>query len=112
MTRPNAAALLALRFLWAVFTSGIQTARVIARGRRRPPAALVRMRFAPMSATGAALLGCLVTLTPGTTTIDVDMERRELLLHVLDSSEVEDAIASIREHFERCVVALFGTETS
>ena len=67
-----AAIVLLLRFLWALVVSGVQTAVVIAKGRRRPAAAFVRMRFAPMSETGAALLGCMITLTPGTTTIDID----------------------------------------
>ncbi|MCU0950119.1 MAG: Na+/H+ antiporter subunit E [Burkholderiaceae bacterium] len=110
MRKPLAAIVLLLRFLWAVVTSGVQTARVIARGSRRPEAAFIRMPFAPMSDTGAALLGCMITLTPGTTTIDIDMGRRELLLHVLDASDVEAAVADIRRQFERYVVTLFGSE--
>lgn len=110
LRRLAAAVVLLLRFLWAVVTSGVQTARVIARGRRRPAAAFIRLRFAPMSDTGAALLGCMITLTPGTTTIDIDLERREMLLHLLDASDAEGAVAGIRSQFERYVVTLFGTE--
>jgi multicomponent K+:H+ antiporter subunit E/multicomponent Na+:H+ antiporter subunit E len=110
MRRLVAAVALALRFLWAVLASGLRTALVIARVRSRPAAAFVRMRFAPLSETGAALLGSMVTLTPGTTTIDVDMERRELLLHLLDASEAERTVAGIRDTFERHLVTLFGTE--
>lgn len=81
--------------------SGWQTVGVIVRNAEAPPAAFVRMRFAPMSETGAALLGCLISLTPGTTTLNVDMARREMLLHLLDASDPDAVIAGIRADFER-----------
>ena len=70
-------------------------------------AAAVRMRFSGLSPEGAATLGCLVTLTPGTTTVDVDMERGELLLHLLDASDPAEKAAGIRRGFERRLQALF-----
>jgi multisubunit Na+/H+ antiporter MnhE subunit len=107
-----AAVTLALRFARALVVSGAQTVAVILRSSRPagppPPAALLRVRFAPMSETGAALLGCMVSLTPGTTTIDIDMARRELLLHVLDAADPEAIVAGIREDFEPGLIELFG----
>ncbi len=109
--RALAAAELLLRFLRAVVLSGAQTVRVILAGALpgEPAAALLRVRFSPLSRRGAALLGCLVSLTPGTTTIDVDLERRELLLHVLDASDPEALAAGIRRDFERPLAVLCGT---
>ncbi len=112
MRKALAASRLLLRFLGAVVVSGLQTARVIALGRRRPAAGFVRLRFEPMTETGAALLGCLITLTPGTTTVDIDFERREMLLHLLDVENASAAVAGIRRDFEREIVTLFGTEGS
>jgi multisubunit Na+/H+ antiporter MnhE subunit len=114
MSRPVAALLLLLRFLIAVVVSGAQTALVILRasaGRTgSPTSAFVRLRFAPMDARGAALLGGMITLTPGTTTVDIDLERREMLLHVLDASDLDGLLAAIRRDFERYLVVLFGRE--
>ncbi|MDJ0740594.1 MAG: Na+/H+ antiporter subunit E [Gammaproteobacteria bacterium] len=116
MPRLLAAAGLSLRFVRAVFLSGLQTVAVILKSGRPggtpPPVALVRVRFAPMSARGAALLGSLVSLTPGTTTIDIDLERRELLLHVLDASDTDALVAGIRQDFEPGIRALFGREVT
>jgi multisubunit Na+/H+ antiporter MnhE subunit len=113
-TRTVAATVLMFRFLRAIGVSGVQTVGVILRAslghRRPPPAAFVRVRFAPMSPRGAALLGCMVTLTPGTTTIDIDMERRELLLHVLDASDTDALVQGMRRDFEPGLVALFGEQ--
>jgi len=61
-----------------------------------------------MSEQGAALLGCMVTLTPGTTTIDIDMASRELLLHVLDATDTDAVVDGIRRSFEPGLIALFG----
>jgi multisubunit Na+/H+ antiporter MnhE subunit len=114
MKRLFAAAVLLLRFVKALVVSGLQTVVVILKSGRTggpPAAALVRVRFAPLSEPGAALLGSMVSLTPGTTTIDIDMERRELLLHVLDASDIEATVAGIRRDFEPGLRTLFGRET-
>jgi multisubunit Na+/H+ antiporter MnhE subunit len=66
------------------------------------------MRFSGLDETGAALLGSLITLTPGTTTLDVDMERRELLLHLLDGSDPEGAVRSIHAELERPLQRIFA----
>lgn len=109
-TRALAALELLVRFLVAVPISGLQTLRAIFAGRRRPPSGFVRMRVAPLGDTGLTLLGCLITLTPGSTTIDFDAERGELLLHLLDVSDPERAVRGIREHFEEPLCRLFGRE--
>jgi hypothetical protein len=75
-----AALVLLLRFLKAVVVSGLQTVGVILRSQLRfAQAASGRLCAGALRAherrKGAALLGCMVTLTPGTTTIDIDMER-------------------------------------
>jgi multisubunit Na+/H+ antiporter MnhE subunit len=107
-----AAVVLLVRFLKAVVISGFQTVQVILRAslgeRRPPPAAFLRVKFAPMSAQGASILGCMITLTPGTTTLDIDMDKREILMHVLDASDTDALVQGIREDFEPGLVALFG----
>ncbi len=107
-----AAVVLLVRFLKAVVISGYQTVQVILRAslgeRRPPPAAFLRVKFAPMSAQGASILGCMITLTPGTTTLDIDMDKREILMHVLDASDTDALVQGIREDFEPGLVALFG----
>ncbi|MDX1764338.1 MAG: Na+/H+ antiporter subunit E [bacterium] len=97
---------LVVRFVFHSIASGITTARIILQG-KPPPSGLVYFRFSPMSETGAAVLGALVTLTPGSTTIDIDMERREMLLHFLDTRFVEAGIEAIRRGFEKDIRMLF-----
>jgi len=102
---------LLLHFLKAVVLSGWQTVQVILAttpGGKPRTGTFVRVRFAPMNATGAAILGCMVSLTPGTTTLDIDMDLHELLLHVLDETAVQEMVDGIRTDFEPGLVAVFG----
>jgi multisubunit Na+/H+ antiporter MnhE subunit len=97
-------------FLWQIVTSGVTTAWLIVRPGARPTPALVRMTFSDLNETGAALLGCMMTLTPGTTTVDIDMARSEMLVHLLDGADPEAALASAHEDFERPLRELFPPE--
>lgn len=108
MGRAAAAGSLMLRFLWQVLVSGVTTARIVLRPGPMPPAGLIRMGFAPMNEDSAVFLGFLVTLTSGTTVIDIDMARHEMLLHLLDLSQAEVTVASIRDEFECYVTLLFN----
>lgn len=94
------------RFVYQCVISGAATARVVLQ-REQPVAGFIRVRFAPMSETGAAVLGALVTLTPGSTVIDIDMQKRELLLHLLDARHADAAVATIRHEFERDIAQIF-----
>jgi multisubunit Na+/H+ antiporter MnhE subunit len=110
MRRAAIALTLLATFLWQIVASGLATAWLIVRPRARPTPALVRMKFAGLNETGAALLGCMMTLTPGTTTIDIDMERSEMLVHLLDGADPPSALATVHEDFERPLRELFPAE--
>ena len=94
-------------FLWQIVTSGVSTAWLIVRPGARPTPALVRMKFSGLNETGAALLGCMMTLTPGTTAVDIDMARGEMLVHLLDGADPGAALSSAHDDFERPLRELF-----
>lgn len=116
MKRLLAALQLLGRFVRALVLSAWQTVQAIvrasARHERAPVPTFVRVRFAPMTETGAALLGCMVSLTPGTTTLDIDMAQHELLVHVLDEADIDGLVDGIRRDFEPGLRVLFGTGES
>ena len=108
MNRLSALIRLAFNFMKEAFVSGGITALIILRGGTRLQPGFVRMSYGDLGETAADFLGALVSLTPGTTTVDIDLERRELLLHVLDVTRAEQTLASIRRDFLLPVRALFG----
>ena len=109
MNRPAAALTLAFRFVVAVIRSGVQTTRTILRPDPAMQPGFVQYEFAPMSETGATILRSLITLTPGTTTVDIDMTARRMWIHLLDVRNADATDAEIRAEFEEPIRALFGT---
>ena len=69
MTRLLVGAKLVLLFLSDVVRSGLSTAWLIVRPGPRPTPGLLRMPFSGLDARGASVLGAMITLTPGTTTL-------------------------------------------
>ncbi|ACI54172.1 multicomponent Na+:H+ antiporter subunit E [Rhizobium sp. BK619] len=53
------------------------------------------------------LLANLITLTPGTLSVDVSTDRRTLYVHALDCSEPETAKRDIANGFERKIMEAF-----
>lgn len=109
MSRPVAAVRLVLRFVAAVVRSGVQTTRLILRPDPAMQPGFIEYGFEPMSEVGAALLGSLITLTPGTTTVDIDMSSRRMWIHLLDTRESDATRKEIRAEFEDPIRVLFGT---
>lgn len=107
MSRTVAAVVLLVRFAWQVVLSGAVTAWIIVWPGVRPAPGLVRMRYDHLTEVGAVLLASLITLTPGTTALDIDPVERTLLLHLLDARDPESAVAGIRRNFERYLRVLF-----
>lgn len=108
MTRVLTAWWLAASFVWQLLLSGVATLRIILAPRPTVQPALVRYQFEPLGEGGAALLAALVTLTPGTTVVEIDMASRTLLLHLLDGRDAAGTAAGIRRHFERHVRVVCG----
>ena len=53
------------------------------------------------------LLANLITLTPGTLTVDVGPDRKTLLIHALNAPDPEALVASIRNGFETRILEAF-----
>ena len=110
MRRVAAAVVLAVSFVWQLVVSGLATVRIILAPCAPAQPVLMRYEFAPLSEAGAALLASLVTLTPGSTVVDIDMETRSLLVHLLDGRDQAGTADGIRRHFERHVQVLCGVK--
>lgn len=54
------------------------------------------------------LLANMITLTPGTLTVDVTEDRSALIVHAIDCPDVEAARADIRNGFERLIREAFA----
>jgi multisubunit Na+/H+ antiporter MnhE subunit len=108
MNRLQAMAILLWRFASAMVLSAWATSVTILIASDAPRRGFARLDYADLNEAGVMLLAAMVTLTPGTTTVDIDTDRRELLLHVLDSEDIETALADIKLKFMHPIRILFG----
>ena len=55
----------------------------------------------------ATILGGIVSMTPGTVSVDIDQQRRLLLVHALDAEDPEAAIRTIKARYEAPLKEVF-----
>ena len=111
MNRLKAIAMLTWRFARAMLVSAWTTSRTILMHSDASDRGYARLPYGDLGEAGIMLLAALVTLTPGTSTIDIDTERRELLLHVLDTRDIETVLESLRQDFLLPLRSLFGVQS-
>ena len=54
------------------------------------------------------MLAGTITMTPGTVSCDLSADGRALLVHGLHTPDVESAVASIKDRYERRLREIFG----
>jgi multisubunit Na+/H+ antiporter MnhE subunit len=105
MSPARALPLLAWHFLRDLVLGGVTTARrIVSRRPVRP--GLARLAYGELPEGAASVLGALICLTPGTTSVEIDTTRREILLHLLDADQAEETLAGIRQDFLEPLAAL------
>lgn len=107
MIRPYRVAKLLAVFLREFSLSVLRVARLVLSPRMHFTPACFRF---PLTLTGdrqISLLANLITLTPGTLTVDVTEDRSALIVHAIDCRDVEAACAEIRDGFERLIGEAF-----
>jgi multisubunit Na+/H+ antiporter MnhE subunit len=105
MNPGRALTLLTWHFSRDLVLGGVATARcILSRQPARP--GLARLDYGDLPEGATSVLGALVCLTPGTTTVEIDTARREILLHLLDTDQAEETLAGIRRDFLEPLAAL------
>jgi multicomponent Na+:H+ antiporter subunit E len=95
---------LAAEFLKELALSAVRVGWLVVQPRLRVRPALVAFPLTATSDVEITLLANLITLTPGTLSVDVSADRRHLLIHAIDVTDREALIAGIREGLEKKVM--------
>lgn len=111
MNRLYVILVLAWRFVSAMLVSAWATSRTILLDSDAPERGYARLAYDDLNEAGVMLLAVMVTLTPGTSMIDIDSERRELLLHMLDCRDIETVLDKLRRDFLLPIRSLFGVQS-
>ena len=94
---------LLLFFLWELVLSSIRVAWDVLSPNPRFRPGIVGVPLDLESDAGIALLACLITLTPGTLSLDVSEDRRTLYVHAMRIDDAEAFRREIKDGFERRV---------
>jgi len=86
-------------FISGLVVSGWDTARIILARPGTHRAGLVQMNYQGLSAEQAGLVGALITLAPGSTTVDIDTEQQLFTLHLLDLQRCNETLRGIQHDF-------------
>lgn len=100
VARPVAGARLAVIVLFDIVVANWQVARRVLGPFDRLHPRFIEVPLDIEDNFVATILGGIVSMTPGTVSVDIDQERRLLLVHALDAEDPETAIRTIKARYE------------
>jgi multicomponent K+:H+ antiporter subunit E len=104
---PLKAVVFVVLLLRDIVVANIQVARLVLSPIERLRPRIVEVPLDVDEPTIASVLVAVVTLTPGTVCIDLDLDARKLTVHALDAQDEATVIAGIKSHYERPLKEIF-----
>jgi len=105
---PLAMARLGLLVFVDIVRSNIAVARIILGPRHsQHTSGFLKIPLDLRNRYGLAILGCIITATPGTLWLQHDAQRHIVLIHVLDLVDEAEWIALIKNRYERLLMDIF-----
>ncbi len=101
---------LAVVFMRELLLANLQVAVQILRPRLALQPCLVAVPLPPLNDAELVLLANMVTLTPGTLTLDIAVEKNQLFVHALHCADIDKLRADITDVFVKRIVAARGAE--
>jgi multicomponent K+:H+ antiporter subunit E len=94
--------------LYDILVANIAVARIVLGSMERIKPAFVDVPLDTADPYVATILASIITLTPGTVSIDIDMDRRLLHIHALDVPDEATLIADIKGRYEAPLKEIFA----
>jgi multicomponent Na+:H+ antiporter subunit E len=107
--RAGFAVLYFFRFLWEMIKANLHVAAIVLNPSRPIRPGIVKIRTALTKDTALTILANSITLTPGTLTVDINPEARELYIHCIsvDGTAIDENTKRIGARFERILKEIF-----
>ncbi len=96
------------RIAWDMLLANLAVARRVVGPVKALHPAFVEVQLDLRDPFAATVLGSIVSLTPGTVSIDVDRERWVLQVHALDAPDPEALVRQIKQHYEQPIREIFA----
>lgn len=106
----------ALRLLLVVLKdivlSNITVAKLVLGSMQRPSPLWIKVPLATDHALVNSLFAMIITTTPGTVSSTIDESGRFILVHALDCTDADAAIADMKTRYEAALLEIFAVEQS
>lgn len=96
-----------LVLLWDIIVANLVVARLILGPTRNLRPAFICLPLDLCSDFAIIVLANTISLTPGTVSADLSLDRRTLLIHALDVEDEARTIARIKNRYERPLMEIF-----
>ncbi|UYN94652.1 MAG: Na+/H+ antiporter subunit E [Enhydrobacter sp.] len=107
LVRPWVAVLLFARVMGDIVVANWQVARLVLGPLDRLRPAFIEIPLDVADPFVATLLGSIISLTPGTVSVEIDRPRSVLLVHALDVDDRDAMIATIKNRYEAPLKEIF-----
>lgn len=98
---------LSFLFLYELVMSTITVAILVLKPKLDFEPGIIAFPLKVKSDVEITLLANLITLTPGTLSVDVSDDKKTLYVHAIDASDPESIVADIANGFEKKVIEVF-----
>jgi multicomponent K+:H+ antiporter subunit E len=93
--------------LWDIVVANITVARITLGSMQRPRPAWLRVPLETDHPRVNALFASIITMTPGTVSITICEERREILVHALDCDDPQAMVQDMKARYETPLIRVF-----
>lgn len=108
LRRPGVALRLLGVFFYDLLVANFHVARLVLGPNDRLRPGFLHVPLDMDDEFGIVLLASMVTLTPGTVTVDRDAERNIMLVHALDIDDADAMVAQIKSRYEKPLQEALG----
>lgn len=105
--RPLKILIYILILLWDITLANLTVARLILGPTVRLRPAFIRLPLDLCNDFAIVVLTNTISLTPGTVSADISLDRRSLLIHALDVEDPEQMIAHLKRRYEQPLQEIF-----
>ena len=88
-------------FILQVFSASLDVAMIVLNPRRKIEPAVIAVAIATRDRRLVTLIGCLLTLTPGTLAVDYRSSNGHLYVHVLDTRSADSVVRAVTDIEQR-----------
>ena len=93
--------------LWDIAVGTWTVIRIVLHPRPQNRPGIIAVPLGERTRAGVAISALAISLSPGSSLIAIDWERREMLLHLLDAPDPDAARAALQRSYERYQRAVF-----